>query len=162
AAALLRQAWRDENFDSDSDEAEYLGEFGRFLRPDDHVARLDRLLWDHNEQPAKRMLPLVDAGHQALALARLALAKKDDSAPAAVDHVALALQHDAGLLYELARSRRKAGDYMGAAAILDPPPPLITRPEMMWPELEDAARRAVLRGDMSVGYRMASDHQSTE
>jgi soluble lytic murein transglycosylase len=51
---------------------------------------------------------------------------------------------------------------VGAAAVLDPPPPLITRPELMWPELEDAARRAVLRGDMSVGYRIASGHQSTE
>jgi soluble lytic murein transglycosylase len=162
AVTLLRQAWRDENFDGADDEAAYLAEFSTYLRPEDHVARLDRLLWSHDEDSARRLLPYVDPGHQALALARIALAKKDDSAPAAVDNVPPALQHDAGLLYELARSRRKAGDYIGAAAVLDPPPPAISRPDLMWPELEDAARRAVLRGDMSVGYRLASGHQATD
>jgi len=162
ATSLLRQAWREENFDSTDDEAQFLAEFSSYLRPDDHVARLDRLLWSHDEDGARRLLPYVDSGHQALALARIALAKKDDSASVAVDSVPPALQHDAGLLYELARSRRKAGDYIGAAAVLDPPPPSISRPDLMWPELEDAARRAVLRGDMSVGYRLSSGHQATE
>ncbi|HYV88577.1 MAG TPA: lytic transglycosylase domain-containing protein [Candidatus Polarisedimenticolia bacterium] len=162
AASFLRQAWRDENFDSPDDEATFLAEFSSYLRPDDHVARLDRLLWSHDDQGAGRVLAYVDSGHQALAIARIALAKKDDSAAIAVGNVPPPLQHDAGLLYELARNRRKAGDYIGAAAVLDPPPPAISRPDLMWPELEDAARRAVLRGDMSVGYRLASGHQATD
>jgi soluble lytic murein transglycosylase len=108
------------------------------------------------------MLPLVDAGHQALAIARIALMKKDDSAAIAVGNVPPALQHDAGLLFELARNRRKAEDYIGAAAVLDPPPAMNSRPDLLWPELEDAARRAVLRGDMSVGYRLAAGHQATD
>src|ERR1043166_3621024 len=111
---------------------------------------------------SRRRLPYVDSGHQALAVARIALAKEDDSAAIAVGNVPPALQHDAGLLYELARNRRKAGDYIGAAAVLDPPPPAISRPDIMWPELEDAARHAVLRGDMSVGYRLAAGHQATD
>ena len=52
--------------------------------------------------------------------------------------------------------------YDGPECLLDPPPPAISRPDLMWPELEDAARRAVLRGDMSVGYRLASGHQATD
>lgn len=162
AAGLLRQAWRDENFDNPDDEGAFQAEFGSYLRPEDHVARLDRLLWSHDEDGAHRLLPYVDSGHQALAVARIALAKKDDSAAVAVGNVPPALQHDAGLLYELARNRRKAGDYIGAAAVLDPPPPAISRPDIMWPELEDAARHAVLRGDMSVGYRLAAGHQATD
>ena len=162
AADILRAAWRDENFDSDNDESAFLTEFAGYLTPEDHVARLDRLLWNHDEQSARRILPLVDVGHQALAIARIALMKKDDSAAIAVGNVPPALQHDAGLLYELARSRRKAEDYVGAAAVLDPPPPMNSRPDLLWPELEDAARRAVLRGDMSVGYRLAAGHQATD
>jgi soluble lytic murein transglycosylase len=162
AAGLLRAAWRDEDFDSENDERAYLAEFASLLRLADHVARLDRLCWNHDEQAARRMLPLVDSGHQALAVARIALFKSDSIAVTAVGNVPPALQHDAGLLYELARKRRKADDYLGAAAVLDPPPPVISRPDILWPELEDAARRAVLRGDMSVGYRLAAGHQATD
>ncbi len=162
AIELLRSAWRTENFDSDDDEAAFLTEFGNSLTPDDHVARLDRLMWNRDEQSIRRMLPLVDAGHQALAIARITLMKRDDSAVVAVGNVPPVLQHDAGLLFELARSRRKAEDYVGAAAVLDPPPALNSRPDLLWPELEDAARRAVLRGDMSVAYRLAAGHQATD
>jgi soluble lytic murein transglycosylase len=162
ATDLLRAAWRDENFDNEDDERAFLGEFASFLRPEDHVERLDRLMWNHDEQSVRRMMPLVDAGHQALALARIALMKKDDAAVAAVSNVPPALQHDAGLLFELAHNRRKAEDYIGAAAVLDPPPAVDSRPDLLWPELEDAARRAVLRGDMSVAYRLAAGHQATD
>ncbi len=162
ATQLLQGAWRDENFDSEDDERAYLSEFATLLRPEDHVDRLDRLLWSRDEQSARRMIPLVDAGHQALAEARIALMKKDDAAVTTADNVPPALQHDAGLLFELARSRRKADDFIGAAAVLDPPPAVNSRPDLFWPELEDAARRAVLRGDMSVGYRLAAGHQATD
>jgi soluble lytic murein transglycosylase len=162
ATELLRAAWRDENFDSDSDESAFLAEFARFLRPEDHVARLDRLMWNRDEPSIRRMIPLVDAGHQALARARIALMKKDDTAVVAVGNVPPALHHDAGLLFELARNRRKAEDYIGAATVLDPPPAVNSRPDLMWPELEDAARRAVLRGDMSMGYRLAAGHLATD
>lgn len=160
AAVLLRSAWREEDFDSPDDEASYLAEFGAMLRPEDHLARLDRELWEHDEDSARRVMPFVDAGHQALAEARIAL-MKGDPAVVAVANVPPALQHEAGLLYELAKSRRKAGDYLGAAAILDPPPAVVSRPDLMWPELEDAARRAVARGDISVGYRLAAGSQAT-
>jgi soluble lytic murein transglycosylase len=162
ATDLLRAAWRQDNFDSEGDERAFLGEFAGFIRPEDHLARLDRLMWNRDEASIRRMIPLVDAGHQALALARIALMKKDNSAVSLVANVPAALQHDAGLLFELARSRRKAEDYLGAAAALDPPPPVIGRPDIMWPELEDASRRAVLRGDMSVAYRLAAGHQATD
>ena len=64
--------------------------------PFDH-ARLDRLMWDGDEQAVRRMMPLVEPGHRALALARIKLMKKDDSAvvevvsPVAVFAVAAAL-----------------------------------------------------------------------
>jgi soluble lytic murein transglycosylase len=162
AADLLRAAWRDENFDNEDDERGFLADFGGLLRPEDHISRLDRLLWNHDEQAVRRMIPLVDSGHRSLALARIALSKKDETAVAAVGNVPPALQHDAGLLFELAHNRRKAEDYIGAAAVLDPPPAVNSRPDILWPELEDAARRAILRGDMSVGYRLAAGHQATD
>jgi soluble lytic murein transglycosylase len=162
AADILRTAWREENFDRDQDEEAFYAEFSSYLRPADNLARLDRVLWNHDETAARQVMPLVDDGHRALAEARIALWQDDRSAPALVDQVPTALQRDAGLVYELARSRRKLQDYQGAAAILDPPPVNVGRPDLLWPELADAARRSVQRGDMSAGYRIANGFGATE
>ena len=162
AADILRTAWREENFDRDQDEEAFYAEFGSYLRPADTLARLDRVLWNHDETAARQVMPLVDDGHRALAEARIALWQGDHSAPALVDQVPTALQRDAGLVYELARSRRKLQDYQGAAAVRDPPPVNIGRPDLLWPELADAARRSVQRGDMSAGYRIANGFGATE
>ncbi|HZT19184.1 MAG TPA: lytic transglycosylase domain-containing protein [Dongiaceae bacterium] len=162
AAGLLRSAWRDKSFDRDQDEEAFYAEFGSYLRPDDHLARLDRVLWNHDEVAASQVMPLVDEGHRALAAARIALWNDASSASALVAAVPKGLQRDAGLVYELARSRRRLQDYQGAAAVLDPPPTEIGRPDLMWPELQDAARRGVQRGDMSVAYRIANGFGATE
>jgi soluble lytic murein transglycosylase len=162
AADILRTAWREENFDRDQDEEAFYAEFSSYLRPADSLARLDRVLWNHDETSARQVMPLVDDGHRALAEARIALWQNDHSAAALVDQVPTALQRDAGLVYELARSRRKLQDYQGAAAILNPPPVNIGRPDLLWPELADAARRSVQRGDMTAGYRIANGFGATE
>jgi len=107
-------------------------------------------------------MPLVDPAHRALAEARLALAKQEPTAAALVAAVPPALQRDAGLIYERAAALRQAGDYLGAAAVLDPPPTEVARPDLFWHELEDASRRAIVRGDMSVAFRLASGHGATE
>jgi soluble lytic murein transglycosylase len=162
AADILRTAWREENFDRDQDEEAFYAEFSSYLRPADNLARLDRVLWNHDETAARQVMPLVDDGHRALAEARIALWQDDHNAAALVDQVPTSLQRDAGLVYELARSRRKLQDYQGAAAILDPPPVNVGRPDLLWPELADAARRAVQRGDMSAAYRIANGFGATE
>jgi soluble lytic murein transglycosylase len=161
AADLARRTWRDNNFEN-GDELAFLAEFGRELRPDDHLARLDRLLWSHNEDAARRVMPLVDAGHRALAEARLALSTQASNVAVAVAAVPGPLQHDPGLLYELARSRIQLDDYQGAASVLNPPPSSISRPDVMWPVLADTARHAAQRGDMKVAYRLAAAHGATQ
>ena len=54
------------------------------------------------------------------------------------------------------------GQYDKAVALLDPPPAGVARPETLWPELEDAARRALLSGDISVAYRLAQAHGASD
>ncbi len=162
ATDLIRAAWRDDNFDNDADELGFLAVFQSKLQPEDYIVRLDQMLWNHDEDGARQVMPLVDPGHRALAEARLALAKQEPTVAALVAAVPPALQRDAGLLYERAAALRRAGDYVGAAAVLDPPPTDVARPDLLWPELEDAARRAIARGDMSVGFRLAAGHGATQ
>ena len=81
AADMLRTAWRDTSFDRDQDEEAFYAEFASYLRPTDNLARLDRVLWKYDETAARRIMPLVDDGHRALAEARIALWQGDFSAP---------------------------------------------------------------------------------
>jgi soluble lytic murein transglycosylase len=155
AAEVLRRGWVQLDFGS-GDETEFRSRFSQFLRPEDDAARLDRLLWEEKRDPARRLLSRVDEGHRLVALARLAL-MEGASTDAVVQAVPQALQRDPGLVYDRARWYRRAGQYDKAAAVLDPPP-RSSRPEILWPELEDASRRALQRGDISVAYRLASAH----
>ncbi len=162
AVEMLRLAWREQDFDRDQDAEAYLAEFRSYLKPEDHLARLDRVLWNHDETAAREIMPIVDEGHRALAEARIALWKGASESPTLVAAVPKPLQRDGGLVYELARTRRKLQDYPGAAAILDPPPSTVTRPDLLWPELQDAARHALQRGEDAAAYRIALGHGSSD
>ncbi|MDZ4737839.1 MAG: lytic transglycosylase domain-containing protein [Rhodospirillaceae bacterium] len=157
AIDMVRQSWAQLPV-SATVEGPFLGAYAQFLQPVDHIARLDRLLWAGETAAAERMMSLVDADHQALAFARIKLRQKDPGVEAAVQRVPAALMRDPGLVYERARWRRQNDDSLGAAQMLDPPPPGAAQPELMWRELENAAREALHRGDVSVAYRLAAGH----
>jgi soluble lytic murein transglycosylase len=157
AVALVRLGWVEKDMTSD-EEKEFLGLFKKRLRAEDHIARLDRLLWDRQESAARRMLPRVDQAHQLLADARLRLINMDPGVDSAVKRVPAALRKDPGLLYDRARWRRNKGLYEEVVELLDPPVTGARKPDLLWREVEDAARRALTRGDVSVAYRLAQHH----
>jgi soluble lytic murein transglycosylase len=159
ATAIARAAWLGLDFAAD-DEDDFLRIAGQYLRPADDVARLDNLLWDGDEDQAKRMLDRVDRDHQLEAKARMKLADQDRDAEAALAAVPASLQRDPGLVYEIARYYRKQGDFDKSAAALDPPPLKPRRPDKLWAEMENAARDALEEGSVSVAYRLAASHGS--
>ncbi len=87
------------------------------LRPQDHEARLDRLVWDEDAGAARSMFPLVSPGWRALAEARLALAELEPGAERLLARVPSELQRDPGLVYERVRWRRRKDHYDDAIAL---------------------------------------------
>lgn len=157
AIALLRRTWIGRSFDSDL-EASFLDRYGRYIGPEDHRARLDRLLWDREASAARRQAARLGAGYVALAQARLKLARRQAGVDAAIRRVPRALRDDPGLVYERARWRQRKGNYSGVIELLDPPRPQAPNAQRWWPLRHWAARRALLAGDISVAYRIASEH----
>lgn len=157
ARQLVRRGWIEKDMSLD-EEQEFLGLFKKELRAEDHVARLDRLLWDRLESAARRMLPRVDQPHRLVADARLRLMNMDPGVDGAVARVPASLRNDPGLVYDRARWRRNKGLYEEVVQLLDPPVIGARRPDLLWREVEDAARRALTRGDVSVAYRLAQHH----
>ena len=157
ARRVAQAAWINEDFDSEEAKA-FLNACGNLLGQADHVARLDRLLWDNERDQAMQMLPRVDQGHQIAARARMKLADQVTDALGLLAQVPKELRREPGLVFEAARYFRRQGAYDKAAKMLDPPPANPLRPERMWDEFENASRDALERGDTAVAYRLAASH----
>ena len=157
AAAVVRRGWVELDSGED-DEKQFLAKFGAMLKPEDHVARLDRLLWDGKQDATKRMLNRVDAAHRALAEARIALRNEKKNADKLVAKVPKKLLRDAGLVYERARYRRRKENYESVPDLFFPPLKEVARPDLLWREIDDAARRALARGQVKIAYKLAIQH----
>ncbi|HYC05521.1 MAG TPA: lytic transglycosylase domain-containing protein [Azospirillaceae bacterium] len=144
------------------EERDFRAQYVSLLRPQDHWARLDRLVWDGDEAGARRLMPLVDPGRQALAQARLALANEAGGAEGLLNRVPAELQTDPGLLYERTRWRRKRDMDAAALDILLKPPATLGRAEAWWTEQHIMARRLIERGDHERAYRVAAAHAVKE
>lgn len=160
ALSQIRQRWVDTNFNS-GEEQDFLFRYRDQLRRQDHVARADRLLWDHQDVAAKRMLPLLDDGWDALIEARTALYQEARTVDAALARVPESLRDDPGLLYERLRYRRKRNDD-GALDILRNQPAKLGRPALWWTERHILARRAMERQEYKLAYTLVRAHGLTD
>lgn len=158
--ALIRQAWIESDFDSRTEKAFYSRHKKRLTRQD-HIDRLDRLLWDHKLTAAKRHMRRVDKGHQRLALARIALIKRQGGVDGAIRRVPAELRDTPGLVYERVHWRRRAGLDEGAQALLSNPPAELVRPKLWWRERHILARQALDIGNATAAYELASGHRQT-
>ena len=157
AAKFIRQAWVEDNF-SGADLKIIYSRYKNYLRPEDHEARLDRLIWDNRQRDARRMFRYVDKRQQAVAEARMALHASAGGVDGAIARVPEDLLTSAGLMYERMRWRRRKGRDDGAQEISFAAPEDLGRPKLWWRERAILARRALNSGRVSDAYRLASAH----
>lgn len=161
ALGLIRQRWTDATLNA-NEEQDFLFRYRDLLRPQDHAVRADRLLWERQEAAAKRLLPYLDPGWEALIEARIGLAEDSRSVDAALARIPETLRNDPGLQYEQLRNRRKRDDDDGAVEILNRQPARLIRPAQWWTERHILARRAMEKGDMRLAYALAKGHGTSE
>ncbi|MEA1676263.1 lytic transglycosylase domain-containing protein [Nitrospirillum sp. BR 11163] len=170
AIGLIRDRYIKGNFGV-VDERTFRTKYVAILRPADHWARLDRLLWENDEEDARRMLPIVDPGHQAVALARLAMADLDPGVERLLQQVPAPLMSEPGITYERLRWRRRKEMDAGALEIVENLPkdtgPKDTgrdlgHPEAWWTERHILARHLMDQGQMQRAYRLAANHGVTD
>ncbi|MGE0260926.1 MAG: transglycosylase SLT domain-containing protein [Alphaproteobacteria bacterium] len=152
--AALRQAWIEGDL-SPSDERGVIARDGGRLRAEDHQARLDRLLWEGQNDAAKRTLPLVSADYRALAEARLAVATDSSAAAKLIAKVPAALRKDPGLVFVQARQLRKKDKNEAAAALLLEISSS-AHPAEYWEERLVLARRLMASANTELAYRLVT------
>jgi soluble lytic murein transglycosylase len=157
ALAEIREVWINSEL-SAFDEKSILQRYGNVLRTEDHIKRLDRLLWDGLSEAAKRQMPRVPQDYRFLADARLKLAAAKPGVELAAARVPAQLQNDPGLIYERMHWRRRKEAYDSATEMLLNPPRDLARPDVWWPDRQILARRALADGKAQLAYRLVSRH----
>jgi soluble lytic murein transglycosylase len=162
AVAEARRAWVSLPF-APEDERAMLTLFPE-MPTERHEQRLDMLLWQGRSAEARRMLPLVSPGWQALATARLALATDADGVTALIAAVPAPLKDDAGLANARFIWRMKQDLYPEATELIlqrSESAALLGKPDA-WADRRAVLARALMRADKAQdAYRVASRHQLT-
>lgn len=155
--AFLRRAWIEGNLGGLQARL-FLKKHRHQLRPQDNVARLDRLLWDGQASAARAMMRQVDLGHAAVGEARLRLQAMAGGVEYALRHVPANLKDDPGLLFDRLRWRRHKGKDDSAREILEHPPANLVRPALWWQERAIQVHHALLDGNITEALRLAEHH----
>ena len=155
--AALRAAWIDGDLGA-LDERNFLAHHSAAIRVEDNEKRLDRLLWDGQNDAARRMLPLLPTDWRSLGEARLALAAQAPNAETLAARVPIQLRADPGLVYEELHWRTKKDMVDSAVQILLSQPGDLVRPAAWWGERQTIARRVLATGNAGLAYRIAEQH----
>jgi soluble lytic murein transglycosylase len=153
--ALLRKTWIEDDF-GEREISDILRRHGDLLRPQDHVERLDRMLWEGRRGGVAAMLKLVPKDIALLAQARVALQGFAPDVQSRIAKVPASLRDDPGLVYDRVRWRRAKGlNEETWALLLKPWEKNGRRPDKWWVERRIQARNALELGYYSEAYRLA-------
>ena len=158
--ALIKDAWLHGDFEK-SYEAKFYKKYRKYLTLGDNRARADRLMWDGDYWPARRMIYRVDNQYGKLIEARTSLRHMRGNVDLLVSRVPHNLQNDAGLIYERMRWRRKKG-LDSAFEMLKSLPEDVPYPHRWWNERSIMARQLLQKGFVSEAYRVAAQHGLTK
>ena len=163
AAKVVQRAWTEMPIGLDQSD-DFRRRFHQYIRPDDDVARMERLLWEGDVRSARRQLRYVPKNWQRLGEARIALMIRARHADRALAGVPPALRNDPGLIFEQVRWYRRGRKMQEAVDLLlrHPKLPVIWRPDRWWREREYLVRWALSEDDASLAYQLATSHFQTE
>jgi soluble lytic murein transglycosylase len=138
----LHKGWIQGDF-NEAEERLILSEYGSQLGTNDHVARIDRLLYEKKATPAKRMLPLTPASRRLVFKTRIALTEKDRDAKRIMRSLSNAERNDIGILYIQASAALEAKKLDSLLSLVKNIPANAPYPEQWWPLRHTAIREAI-------------------
>jgi len=163
AARIVSKAWTAMEMGS-SQADDFRRRFHKYIREEDDVARLDRLLWQRDVRDSRRQKRYVSKDWRALAESRIAFMIRSRKAPRTVKSVPKELRADPGYVFEQVRWNRRNRHPEDAVAILlrHPKLPPGWRPDRWWRERQYLVRWALSEENPSLAYELASTHFQTE
>jgi len=156
----LRASWRDHQFSS-SQERTILRLYRQYLTTEDHIARVDSLLWRRQVTSSRRSFSLLPTRERRKAEARAALYVRARNAQRLYNALPTEDKQDAGVIHAAIRYFRRS-DQEGRAIDLvrtAPDDPVALRnPSRFWNERNLLMRWALRNGRFADAYDMAHKH----
>ncbi|MEZ0171588.1 lytic transglycosylase domain-containing protein [Microvirga sp. TS319] len=162
AADLIRFAWREDTFGSDT-ERRILDRFPDLLTRADHRYRMERHLLKENWSAAQRAAELAGQDYVTLVKARMGLFQGKKKADKAFAAVPASLRTDPSYLFSRALFQRRANNMAEAAKIIMQAPrdhELRVDGDEWWAEQRRIARELLDKGDAKTAYMVASHHSA--
>ncbi len=159
AAALVREAWRQDGFGRDVEQMAF-DQFGDMLTPADHKARMDMRLYSDDSEGALRAANRLGGNAMAIAKARNAVNAKAGNAKALLDAVPAEGKRDAGYIFSLVQYLRRQDKIKEAATLLLSAPRELAEirdPDDWWVERRTIARKLLDDGDAQTAYRLVRE-----
>ena len=160
AADLIRRAWREDTFGSET-ERRVLDRFPGLLTEADHRYRMERLLLKENWGAASRAAGYAGKDHATLVKARMGIFQGKKKAQKAFAAVPASLRNDPSYLFSRALFQRRSKNYAEAARILTQAPrdpELRVDGDEWWAEQRRVTRELLDKGDAQTAYDVASHH----
>ena len=157
---MLRDTWRGEFLPLSVQRDTYRAH-GDFFTEEDHMARIDYLIWSNQRTAARRVLPLLSGTNHDLADARLRLAGRQSGVDRAVDRIPASMSNDPGLVFERARWRRRSGLRDTVLPLLLQLPDAhgdVNALELMWTERKLMILNLIRDQDFITAYDLARAH----
>jgi soluble lytic murein transglycosylase len=155
--ALVRHYWRRGEFTTDEQE-KILDNFGDWLRREDHLARVDDLLWRGRSSHAQDLLRYIPVEYKRLSQARMALMLNQRGVDTAISAVPDKLQNHPALLFERIRWRARKQRHDGVRELLLKAPHKVPYAEKWWPYRARQARDAMEEGDKALALKLLENH----
>ena len=163
AAKLIKIVWRNHRLNKKL-EALVMKRFGEMLRPKDHKARIDKLLYADRKAliaPALRAAKLLEAGVMKKVKARAAIVRRSRGAGQLLDKLPDDAKKDVGVMFSRIQWHRRNNKEMEAWDLLltaPQEPAVLGDLDQWWVERRINCRIALNMGKFEIAYRIASKH----
>jgi len=159
AEEIIKQSWL-EHLYSTKEITAALKLFGPFLEAY-HVLRADNLLWLGQFKDAELMIPFLSKDDAMLVTTRIALQKKSFGVDKYIRDLPSEFKNNSGLIFDRFSYRKQKKLYKGAEDLLlnySVSKNKLGKPRMWAKGRKEYARRALLRGDYNLAYKISSNH----
>lgn len=157
AARVIRQAWTSLDLEGAVLKS-FWNEFKKYLTPEDHRRRIDRLLTRENVAAACRMFPWLKENDQALAHARIALIQQAGDVDTKLSSVPQEFAKDPGLIYDRIKWHRRKENNALMLKLFDEIPQPKEDEELWWRERNLLVRRLMDDQQYQDAYNLIKDH----
>jgi soluble lytic murein transglycosylase len=162
AEALVRKAWRDDDF-SAAVERIALDKFGSLVTQEDWRVRMEKRLYDDDAEAGLRAAEHLGGDDLALARARAAVINKAHNAKALLDALPASAKQKAGYIFSRAVWLRRNNQVAEASKVMLTAPmdaSALVDLDQWWMERRLLVRKLLDEGDYKTAYRIARDSPS--